>query len=141
MEADEKDLLPTGIIQCLSRLLDTGHWKAALMVAASIMIRVLIASGQLMAEVPTNEQGYPASTVSFQSSWKLLDLRAARRIRLDLGRETEMCLDMHRCFISNCESLTTELSSIFTDGQGWGKLDLNHETSKSILISSMVRCL
>jgi len=27
------------------------------------MIRVLIASGQFMAEVPTNEQGYPASTV------------------------------------------------------------------------------
>lgn len=38
-----------------------------LMIAASIMIRVLIASGQFMAEVPTNEQGYPASTVSDQS--------------------------------------------------------------------------
>jgi hypothetical protein len=35
-----------------------------LIIAASIMIRVLIASGQFMAEVPTNEQGYPASTVS-----------------------------------------------------------------------------
>jgi hypothetical protein len=35
-----------------------------LMIAASIMIRVLIASGQFMAEVPTNEQGYPSSTVS-----------------------------------------------------------------------------
>lgn len=35
-----------------------------LMIAASIMIRVLIASGQFMAEVPSNEQGYPASTVN-----------------------------------------------------------------------------
>lgn len=35
-----------------------------LMIAASIMIRVVIASGQFMAEVPTNEQGYPSSTVS-----------------------------------------------------------------------------
>jgi hypothetical protein len=36
-----------------------------LIIAASIMVRVLIAAGQLMAEVPTNEQGYPASTVSY----------------------------------------------------------------------------
>lgn len=28
------------------------------------MIRVLIASAQFMAEVPTNEQGYPTTTVS-----------------------------------------------------------------------------
>jgi len=48
-----KDLLPTGIIQ-----------------SASIMIRVLIASGQFMAEVPTNEQGYPASTLGgFDWTW------------------------------------------------------------------------
>lgn len=33
-------------------------------VAASIMIRVLIAGAQFLAEVPTNEQGYPATTVS-----------------------------------------------------------------------------
>lgn len=32
--------------------------------AASIMIRVLIAAAQFMAEVPTNEQGYPNTTVS-----------------------------------------------------------------------------
>lgn len=32
--------------------------------AASIMIRVLIASAQFLAEVPVNEQGYPNTTVS-----------------------------------------------------------------------------
>lgn len=49
-----KDLLPTGIIQ-----------------SASIMIRVLIASGQFMAEVPTNEQGYPSSTLGgYDWTWE-----------------------------------------------------------------------
>ncbi|RXK39229.1 hypothetical protein M231_03449 [Tremella mesenterica] len=39
-------LLPTGIIQ-----------------TASVMLRVLVATGQFLAEVPTNEQGYPSDTL------------------------------------------------------------------------------
>jgi len=75
------------------------------------MIRTLIPSAQFLAEVPTNEQGYPSNTVSMLA-WEQVqyarDLQQcwlwARGKWVDMGGEAGSYQDQCWRLISDCES-------------------------------------
>jgi hypothetical protein len=74
--------------------------------AASAMIRVLIASGQFLAEVPTIEQGYPSSTLGGCGwTWE------------EKQRIVSICSDALYQVVGHCGLMMFKLTP-----QGWGML-------------------
>jgi hypothetical protein len=70
------------------------------------MIRVLIASGQFLAEVPTIEQGYPSSTLG-GCGWTWGEKQ----------RIVSICSDALYQVVGHCGLMMLRLTS-----QGWGML-------------------
>lgn len=71
------------------------------------MVRVLIASGQFLAEVPTNEQGYPVATLGGCGwTWE------------EKQRVVSVCSDaLYQIVSASVSSVKCELTN-----EGWGEL-------------------
>ena len=107
--------------------------------AASVFLRVLIATGQFLSEVPTNEQGYPANTVNLNG-----EINVCKLILSQLGglgwtweekkKQVGVCVEALHQVVSYPFHL---VQLALTTPQGWGG-SLAHCCPHSAILNRLV---